>query len=410
MSADNTLATFDNYPKPDVTVHGRALPPDFITKKSYSWDKISRYLALYKTKPYSDDEINKLASLDIMQTNPNCYPESQTNKRIKAINPDITILGYRNMIIDHATFKGKFFQEHPEWYLKDKETGEYVTMASTGVMAEKPLFDLRIPEVREWWVNDIKRQCQMPEIDGVLIDALAKVMTDWEPKVRALGGSDKDVLEYTGFVNETLLKNIESNSNEGLILSNAIRSGYSDCLKSYVDVCFHGSYLEWIEQPYPDLYEDHLVRTIDTCIQIGNEGGKFLCFNMSPDFPPVQGKGSAGNKITAEKSIMPEMVDAVSWSDFSSDEKIDRMRRAFEYKLAIYLICACEHSYLSYAGTHCGDFDSRLWFPEYPEFDRSLGEPSGPATKRDDYIYEREFKHVSVELNVKLRQATVNWK
>lgn len=403
------MTLFDAYPKPDSATHGRALLPDCIRKKTFSWDTIPRHLAIWKNGPFSDEEMRKLASLDVLQINPNCYQGSEFAQAIKQIDPATMILGYRNVIIDHATFEGELFQQHPDWYLKDRETGEYVTMGTSGGCARKPLFDLRIPEVRQWWVNDIKRQCRMPGLDGVLIDALAKVLTNWEPKTRATGSSDDDLLAYSGLVYEMLLENIRANADEGLIVANALRSGYVDCLKSYADVFFHGSYLEWVEQPCPDLYEDHLARTIDSCIQIGIEGGKFLCFNPHADHPPPRRQGAAKSQVPAERTIMPAMVDAVNVAARSEEETIRRMREAFAYKLAIYLICACEYAYFSYACSHCANHDRRLWFPEYPEFDRPLGKPLGPAEKHGPYAYSRRFEHVFVELNLELRECRIEW-
>ncbi len=403
------LSLFTHYPRPDIPVDQRPLLPEAIRRRAFSWDRIPRYLAVHKGSPFTGADIRTLATLDVLQTNANNDLNITSAQDVKKANPNLIVLGYRNLIIDHDRFERGLFREHPEWFLKDRETGEYVTMGPTGVCAEKPLFDLRIPAMREWWVNDIRRQCRTPGFDGVLIDALAKVMTNWEPKVQAVGRSDKDVWDYTALVYETLQANMRDNAGEGLIVANAIRSGYEDCLKSYVDAFFHGSYLEWVEQPYPDLYEDHLVRTIDTCIKIGVEGGKFLCFNPHADDPPPPGRGADGCQIPPEKTIMPANVDAVDRTTRSDEEVVARMRGAFEYKLAIYLVCACEYSYFSYASTHCADHDSRLWFPEYPEFDRPLGEPAGPAVKTGPYSYEREFKHVRVTLDLKARRAGIEW-
>lgn len=51
-------------------------------------------------------------------------------------------------------------------------------------------------------------------------------------------------------------------------------------------------------------------------------------------------------------------------------------------------------------------------FPWYPEFDRPLGAPKGPAmsTGSPPSSYSREFEHVSVTLDTKKKSASVVWK
>jgi hypothetical protein len=45
----------------------------------------------------------------------------------------------------------------------------------------------------------------------------------------------------------------------------------------------------------------------------------------------------------------------------------------------------------------------------YPEFDRPLGRPLGPA-KQTGWTYQREFAHASVSLNLETKSARIDWK
>ena len=44
-----------------------------------------------------------------------------------------------------------------------------------------------------------------------------------------------------------------------------------------------------------------------------------------------------------------------------------------------------------------GGLEQALWLPE---FDRPLGQPSGPATIVAPHVYERTFEHVHVHVNM----------
>ena len=75
-----------------------------------------------------------------------------------------------------------------------------------------------------------------------------------------------------------------------------------------------------------------------------------------------------------------------------------------EYSFATYLIVASEWSY--YGMSHGWSTAS---FPWYPEFDRPLGAPAGPAKTDGAGRYSREFEHVSVQLNTAAKTASVVW-
>ena len=76
-----------------------------------------------------------------------------------------------------------------------------------------------------------------------------------------------------------------------------------------------------------------------------------------------------------------------------------------EYSLATYLIVATPWSFYGM---------SNGWgaasFPRYPEYDRPLGEPAGPAEVLGGGRYSREFAHVSVALDTSKKTASVVWK
>jgi hypothetical protein len=48
-------------------------------------------------------------------------------------------------------------------------------------------------------------------------------------------------------------------------------------------------------------------------------------------------------------------------------------------------------------------------FESYPELERPLGPPKG-GTKMDGWNYQRDFAHASVFVNLKTKEARIEWK
>jgi len=261
--------------------------------------------------------------------------------------------------------------------------------------------------MREWWLDNVSMQLSHPGYDGVLIDACAKAILLFGPRVNATGRSVEELLSYNHHLNDLLRENIKRNGGKGIVVANALRSVYTDCLKSYVDVYFHGSYLEGIEQRTSDLYDIHLARMIDTAIQIQKEDPqKIMIVNLAPHYPPPPLQENTKNAV----GDVHQFDDYTSMYDGPLAEQQKEMREVFEYKLTLGLIMASDYSYFGYAGTHAVHDDKSLWALDYPEFNRRLGRPQGPARKTGTYSYKREFKYASAVLDVSLRRGNITWR
>lgn len=77
-----------------------------------------------------------------------------------------------------------------------------------------------------------------------------------------------------------------------------------------------------------------------------------------------------------------------------------------EYTLAAFLIVMGEYSYWG-----MGDGWGIASFPWYPEFDRPLGKPLGPATALGNGKYFRRFEHLNVSLDTTpgAQVGTIQW-
>ena len=94
--------------------------------------------------------------------------------------------------------------------------------------------------------------------------------------------------------------------------------------------------------------------------------------------------------------------------------------------LAAFLVGMGEDSYFSISGSSkdvvAAGGDGSQWaehsFPRFPEFDRPLGRPQGPATSPEWGVFLRRFEHVDVFLDLSNRtgagvpswNATLAWK
>ena len=81
--------------------------------------------------------------------------------------------------------------------------------------------------------------------------------------------------------------------------------------------------------------------------------------------------------------------------DFTA-EQLDFLAKHFDF------VTIEKHHTWGYREMH-GTFD---W---YPEFDKPLGPPLSEA-RRTDWLYQREFTHASVSVNLETKTAQIDWK
>jgi hypothetical protein len=91
--------------------------------------------------------------------------------------------------------------------------------------------------------------------------------------------------------------------------------------------------------------------------------------------------------------------------------RLDFMRKNLAFPLAVFLVCAEKHAYFSYhSGVDANPKSTDIWDNNLmPELKRPLGKPLSDPVK-NGYEYTRSFEHVDVWVNVKTREAKLNWK
>ena len=83
-------------------------------------------------------------------------------------------------------------------------------------------------------------------------------------------------------------------------------------------------------------------------------------------------------------------------------------RKGLIYPLALFLVCAEKYSYFRVHEGYSADTDTR-WMRWFPEYDKPLGPPDGPAV-RNGHVYTRRFKHADVKVDIGARRGEINWR
>jgi hypothetical protein len=247
-------------------------------------------------------------------------------------------------------------------------------------------YDLTNPELQEWWLDHCVEMAAHPEIDGLFIDGNIKAL---EPAFLKREVGEKKKAEVAEAY-DAMMQRLDSQvGNDNLLLANLIRARLPNSGLDYLEH-FDGSYIEAFESEANGLTKLEYVSKGIAAVQKAARDGKIICFSM--------GLGKAldvGLKIDDTRAKLDEGSDA---------------QERLTYALAIFLICAEKYSYfLPHDGYSVNRNDSSVWLKDFPEFDKPLGPPLGPAVQ-DGYAYTREFAHASVWLDIENEKARIEWK
>ena len=373
----------DNDVKKDSSADSRVAYPDF------SWDRVPLYMHIRKEKAYTDQEIAFLAKFPLItfeKSNGNdSFGSTEAGtlaaaRKVKAINPDAKILYYRNVFIHYGGYAvNKSLESIPNALLKNQEGQTKL------VRNQVPAYDLSNAEVRRWWVDHCKEVIADPAIDGLFLDGNIKAL---EPNyLRGHVGADKKRAVEAGY-HQMMRQTRETLGPDQLMVANILRARFDQGGLEYLDY-FDGSYLEGFFHPVKNMsYEDYTAKGIETMQQAARQG-KLIAF-------------TAGLAMAANNS---EMGIDEAHGQAKSDEDA---QLAFNYALAIFLVCAEEHSYFRAHEGYSANNNKR-WMRRFDAYDKPLGAPKGPA-KKNGYRYTRRFKHATVFLDLEKREGRIHWR
>jgi hypothetical protein len=313
--------------------HGFSEPHDF-TPEEYE----------YIAKNYSIFTVEKRHAWADYGPKPNTEAATiGTAKKLKAINSDIKVLMYWNIVLNWNFYESQTeFNKHPEWKLRD-----WVFQIAN--VKPIPMYDLNNPEVQEWWVNAIVDPIERGDLDGVFLDASPKVPKDQYVSlfkiidtVRARIGEDKIVI-YNGFrVDDTTLQ------------------GGQD----FIDHT-SGVFVEFFLHKPLDTKEEAAL-LFDNLIE-AEKKGKMIVPRGNP------------------KSVLPGT------------------KEPFHFSLASFLLFYGPNSYYLY---NSGYNKTQGMLEGYPEFDMATGKPLGSAVRKG-WAYTRNFERFTVTVDLETKEAKI---
>ena len=389
----NTLFAQTTEPESSSTSSDSALRmPEF------SWDSLPLYIHVRKDKKFTEEELQYLAGFPLITLEKRTGSESygstdagsvEAAKAIKQINPNATVLFYRNVLVHYSTYSfDDQLDNIPGWYLTTKQGDDRVVRnMSRG-------YDTSNEALREWWVDNAAEVCRSPHIDGLFLDGNIKSLSSYLKAQLPQGKKQETVEGYHDMMTATR----KALGPEKLMLANIIRARFPQSGLEYMDY-FDGSYLELFTMPAGTKLskKDYIAKGI-AAVQTAARDGKIIAMTLGI------GDGGVSNDIDETHARVDDL------SEISQDK--------LHYQLALFLVCAEKYSYLFLNDGYCVDSKGRgkkkvcesgLWLKSLPEYQKPLGPPAGPAV-REGYIYTRDFEHASVWLDIENSQGKVTWK
>jgi hypothetical protein len=360
----------------------------------FSWDRVPLYMHIRKAKNFTEDEIKYLATFPLVTfektTGSETYQSTEDGtlaaaKAVKEINPSTKVLYYRNVTVHYGTYKANAeIDKVPGAFLVGKEG-----KTKLNLNGKYEAYDLNDPQVREWWVGNVKQLCADPVIDGVFLDGIVKVLS-LGYMVRDIGKERKAALVegYKTMMTETR----QAIGPDKIMLANVLRVGTPDNGLEAIKQ-FDGSYLEHFETFGEKVASrNYLAQSIETFQKAAREGYMIAMTVGLSEMDTEDGERNLHKTDEIRKGLGAN-------EDYS---------KRLTYLLSLFLVCAEKHSYfLAHDGYHAFK-KNKVWMTRPAEFDRPLGPPKGPAVQ-DGFIYTREFAHAKVRVDIDNQVGEIEW-
>ena len=356
---------------------------------TFSWDTVPLYMHIRKKKSYTKEELAFLSQFPLLTfEKSNGHGDHGSIEKgtlvsaraVKSLNPDTTILYYRNVIVHYGGYDVNHSLESiPDAFLQDQQGNQNL------IRSQVPAYDLSNSKLRRWWVDACRDMTSDPAIDGLFLDGNIKAL---EPGYLAREvGKEKKAQVLAGY-HHLMKETREAIGPKKLMVANILRARFDDAGMEYLNY-FDGSYLEGFHHNVGRVsYEDYVVKGIDA-MQRASQAGKIVAYTSG-----------LARKENQSKMGIDEAHGAT--------ESEAQAQAELTYSLAIFLTAAGKYSYFRVHEGYSADQNQR-WMRWFPEYDKPLGPPLGPAKKKG-YQYRRSFQHAEVFLDVKERTAKITWR
>ena len=370
-----------------------------VTDLDFSWDTVPRFLYISGNKQFTREELDYIArtsywvtfAINFAKDDFATYDDAveHTATELKKRNPRIKVLYYWNTTrrIGQYGRVNEEFDLHPEWDVSQGKLGRLRNGNPIRMVQKQttPEIDLSHPGARQWWLNNAFNALKKPYIDGLWVDATARIYNKGvKAKLKKAG-----LWEQTEMGLHLMFEELAEHyrDNNGLLIGNFLREHDDypyDKLWQYFDGSFVENHYNLIGEAISDSEYIKKVSNVISRIQDAARVGKVIGFYAGgiwdPTYDPKQ---------------------------YSFEERKQKLAKHLEYNLALYLIVAEKHVYVEYNDGFRADY--HVWKAEFPEYYFKLGPPNGRAKKRGN-VYTREFAHASVVLDIKKRKADITWR
>lgn len=381
---------------PAASPAAEGIPSAETNYPSFSWDTVQVWCPLRNSIAYTEDDIRQMAAHKIVMLEKANGHESygsvergvlEAACRIKKVNPSTKVLFYWNAVIDYHNYAAckEFDQHKEEWALKK---GGKIWLFKNRYM----IYDNREQGLKDWWVKTATEMAAHPEIDGIFIDAICKTV----PKSTIYPYEDSDQ-QYVRMA-EQLRNKLPKGK---LLIGNALRATSVNGNRQHLDY-LDGSYLERWTIGSGKLSDADAIASGIELMREALKKGKIIMLTATPSGATVDEDETPKAKSAKEKEKMEAMPGS---------GRLDFMRKNLTFPLAVFLVCAEKHAYFSYhSGVDANPKSTDIWDNNLmPELKRPLGKPLSDPVK-NGYEYTRSFEHVDVWVNIKTREAKLNWK
>ncbi len=360
------------------------------TDPAFTWDRVPLAAHLGKPAgPFTDDEARFLARFPIVTIEKNQGLRTSVKgeramheaaRRIKQFNPATKVLFYWNAFLAYPMYDAHTaFLQHPAWALTDW-AGQPVL-----IRGRVPAYDLSKPDLRDWWAEVAAGAVTGGAFDGVFADAVPKIAMAAGRNRRAWGDTRYEAVEAG--LREMLAETHQRIGPQKLLLFNGLRGARDQ----WVDG--GARYLRHTDGAMVEHFAAHSAR---------DEHGRLRPEWMAADLELIREAGRAG-KIVVVKA-WPNFAQLPA--DADPQARARAAREAIVFPLAAFLVAAERYAYFNYTWGYTDADGAMAWYPEY---DRPLGPPRGPAV-RDGWRYRREFEHASVRIDIENEKASVEWR
>jgi hypothetical protein len=352
-----------------------ALPP-------FSWDRVPVYAHVGKSSDdFTSEELDFLAKhFDFVTIEKGQAARKYGNteegfaaaaREIKKRNPEAKVLFYWNASLDSSTVR---------WGYKASKTfpagGHLLDSKGNPVLRRKtvPNYDLRRPDVREWWSDAAAKAVRDYGADGIFADAMG------DPPVANQKTLDEQTVSDLRAARLTMMEETRRKIGlDKLIVYNGLMRENRENLLRVTD----GAMDEHFGHFANGSSKEQIAEAILAAEAAGREG-KIVLLKGWPGFSYRE----------------PEMMKK------PRDELARLAKDRITFPLACYLVAAQPHCYFCYTWGYREKLGTFEW---YPEFDKPLGPPRGDAT-RTGWTYRRDFAHASVLVDLETRTAKIDWK